>query len=252
MQVIPISVNSEITSSDNLAKMIVNSITCGIHDGDILVISQKAVSKQEGRIVKLNSVSPSLLANGIASQYEKDPRIVQLILEESTRIVRMRDGIIIVETFCGFVCANAGVDESNVQQGYATLLPIDPDASARRLKSEISQMTSCDISVVISDTFGRPFRLGQVDCAIGVAGFKPLVSYAGNTDTFGRMLRVTEITVADEIASSAELVMGKTKLCPAAIIRDFDFAHDIHDDSEDVSYIGARTICRPRTNDLFR
>ena len=252
MQVIPIHVASEITPTDNLAKIIVNSLSCNVHDGDILVVSQKAVSKQEDRIVQLNSVSPSMLANGIASQYEKDPRIVELILEESARIVRMRNGVIIVETLCGFVCANAGVDESNVQQGYATLLPIDPDASARRLQSEISQMTSCDISVIISDTFGRPFRLGQVDCAIGVAGLKPLASYAGKTDTFGRMLRVTEIAVADEIASSAELVMGKTKLCPAAIVRGIDFAHDIPDNSKTIHHVSARAMQRPHTDDLFR
>lgn len=271
MQVIPIHVDSEIYEFDDLAQIIVDSAAGNICNGDILVISQKAISKQEGRTIGLDSVSPSMLASGIASQYEKDPRIVELILGESARIVRMRDGIIIVETHCGIVCANAGVDESNVKHGYATLLPVDPDATAQKIQSEISQSTSCRISVIISDTFGRPFRTGQTDCAIGVAGLMPLVNYDGKIDTVGRTLRVTETAIADEIASAAELVMGKTKFCPAAIVRGSDFGHDIDmfdtveygnnhncdntcDDDDKIlkNTNGARLLLRMSDADLFR
>ena len=150
-----------------------------IQDGDILVFSQKIVSKSEGRILSLSSVNPSLLANGISSSYNKDPRLMELILSESKRIVRMENGIIIVETNHGFVCANAGIDESNVQDGYATLLPEDPDRSANLLKEKIEQKTGKNIAVIISDTFGRPFRLGQTDVAIGVAGIEPILDYSG-------------------------------------------------------------------------
>ena len=263
MQIISLHVDSDILQSDDLAKIIADSAKAacgGIRDGDVLVISQKVVSKQEGRIVKLDSVHPSALAKGIASQYEKDPRIVELILKESARIVRMRDGIIIVETHCGIICANAGVDESNVKNGYAALLPIDPDASACRLQEEISQRASRRTSVIISDTFGRPFRIGQTDCAIGVAGLVPTVDYSGKADGFGKTLRVTEIAIADELASAAELVMGKTQFCPAAIVRGSDLAHDVdefaenshHNETAPKDGTGAKLLLRHRSADLFR
>ena len=168
IQIIPVKIQKDIIPNDNLVDLVLESTE--IQDDDILVFSQKIVSKNEDRIISLASVNPSLLANGISSSYDKDPRLIELILSESKRIVRMENGIIIVETNHGFVCANAGIDESNVQDGYATLLPEDPDRSANLLKEKIEQKTGKNIAVIISDTFGRPFRLGQTDVAIGIAG----------------------------------------------------------------------------------
>jgi coenzyme F420-0:L-glutamate ligase/coenzyme F420-1:gamma-L-glutamate ligase len=214
-----------------------------INDGDILVFSQKIVSKNEGRMLSLSSVNPSLLANGIASSYGKDPRLIELILSESERIVRMENGIIIVKTKHGFVCANAGIDESNVQDGYATLLPKDPDKSAILLKEKIEQKTGKNISVIISDTFGRPFRLGQTDVAIGIAGLEPILDYNGKPDTFGKIMRVTAIAVADEICSASELVMGKVEKCPIAIVRNYNY---------NFSNAKIQKLLRSEHDDLFR
>ena len=173
LQVIPIKIQKEIESGDDLVDLILESFE--INDGDVLVFSQKIISKNEGRIISLSSVKTSLLADGIASSYGKDPRLVELILSESKRIVRMENGVIIVETKHGFVCANAGIDESNVKDGYATLLPDDPDKSANLLKDRIKQKTGKNVAIIISDTFGRPFRLGQTDVAIGIAGLEPIL-----------------------------------------------------------------------------
>lgn len=241
MQIIPIFIEKEIESSDDIADLIISNTD--IVDGDILVVTQKIISKQEDRIIDLSTVQPSLLASGIASQYGKDPRIVELILSESKRIVKMRDGVIIVETRSGLVCANAGVDESNVMNNHAALLPINPDNSARMICSRIKEKINKNIPVIISDTFGRPFRMGQTDCAIGVFGLNPILDYAGSHDTFGKTLRVTVIAVADELASSAELVMKKTLKCPIVIIRGYRF-----DDSGDSS----AKLLRPEDEDLFR
>ena len=222
LQIIPVNIKKEIKSDDDLVDFVLESSE--IHDDDILVFSQKIVSKNEGRILSLSSVNPSLLANGIASSYCKDPRLVELILSESKRIVRMENGIIIVETNHGFVCANAGIDESNVQDGYATLLPVDPDKSASMLKDRIEQKTGKSVAVIISDTFGRPFRLGQTDVAIGISGIEPILDYNGKPDTFGKIMQVTAIAVADEICSASELVMGKVQKCPIVIVRNYNFS----------------------------
>ena len=222
LQIIPIKTQKEIGLDVNLVDLILESSE--INDGDILVFSQKIVSKNEGRVLSLSSVNPSLLANGIASSYGKDPRLVELILSESKRIVRMENGIIIVETKHGFVCANAGIDESNVQDGYATLLPDDPDKSANLLKDGIEQKTGKNTAVIISDTFGRPFRLGQTNVAIGIAGLEPILDYNGKPDTFGKIMQVTAIAVADEICSASELVMGKVLKCPIVIVRNYNFS----------------------------
>ena len=171
LEIIPIKIQKEIKPDDDLVDLILE--LSEINDDDILVFSQKIVSKNERRILNLSSVNPSLLANGIASSYGKDPRLVELILSESKRIVRMENGIIIVETKHGFVCANAGIDESNVEDGYATLLPDDPDKSANLLKGRIKKKTGKNTAVIISDTFGRPFRLGQTDIAIGMPVSNP-------------------------------------------------------------------------------
>jgi len=241
IQIIPVKIQKDIIPNDNLVDLVLESTE--IQDGDILVFSQKIVSKSEGRILSLSSVNPSLLANGISSSYNKDPRLMELILSESKRIVRMENGIIIVETNHGFVCANAGIDESNVQDGYATLLPEDPDRSANLLKERIEQKTGKNIAVVISDTFGRPFRLGQTDVAIGVAGIEPILDYSGKPDTFAKIMQVTAIAIADEICSATELVMGKVEKCPVALVRNYKF---------NFSDAKIQNLLRPKHEDLFR
>ena len=241
LEIIPIKIQREIGIDANFVDLILESSE--INDGDILVFSQKIVSKNEGRMLSLSSVNPSLLANGIASSYGKDPRLIELILSESERIVRMENGIIIVKTKHGFVCANAGIDESNVQDGYATLLPNDPDKSARLLKERIEQKTGKNISVIISDTFGRPFRLGQTDVAIGIAGLEPILDYTGKPDTFGKIMQVTATAIADEICSATELVMGKVQRCPIAIVRNYNF---------DFSDAKIQKLLRSEHEDLFR
>ena len=241
MQIIPIPFEKEITVDDDVSELILSS--GNVIDGDIIVIAQKIISKQEGRIVELSSVSPSLLSQGISSQYGKDPNIVELILSESKRIVRMKNGVIIVETHNGFICANAGIDESNVVDGFATLLPLNSDTSAQIIRANIFKKTGKNVAVIISDTFGRPFRMGQTNFAIGISGLNPILDYAGTLDSFKRILRVTAIAIADELSASAELVMEKAKKCPVAIIRDYSFnsgENKIHD------------LIRPENEDIFR
>ncbi len=241
MKVIPIKINKEIEFNDNLPELILNSVE--LHDRDIIVIAQKIISKQEGRIVDLSTVIPSLLARGISSEYKKDPCIVELILSESQKIVRMENGIIIVETKNGFICANAGIDESNVKNGFATLLPINSDHSAEKICKQIEKTSGKEIAVIISDTFGRPFRMGQTNCAIGVYGLNPVLDYAGTCDNFGNILQVTAIAIADEICSTAELVMKKIEKCPVVIIRDYEFKKETSSISQ---------LIRPEKEDLFR
>jgi len=241
LQIIPLHIDKEIQPSDDLAHLIINSEN--ILDGDILIIAQKIISKQEGRIVELTSILPSLLAEGIGSQYNKDSRIVDLILNESKKIIRMDHGIIIVETNNGFICANAGIDESNVKDGFVTLLPLNSDISAKKICDEILKKTNKTISVVISDTFGRPFRMGQTNCAIGISGMNPILDYAGTKDTFGKTLRVTAIAIADELCSAAELVMKKAANCPIVIIRGYDFKNENSSIND---------LIRPPDEDLFR
>lgn len=241
MQIIPIPIEKEITVDDDLSKLILNS--GDILDGDVLVIAQKIISKQEGRMIKLSTVQPSLLAQGISSQYNKDPALVELILSESKRIVRLKNGLIIVETNGGFICANAGIDESNVIDGFATLLPLNSDKSAEIIRTNILNKTGKNVAVVISDTFGRPFRMGQTNCAIGISGLNPILDYAGTLDSFKRILRITAIAIADELSSAAELVMGKTKKCPVAIIRNYSF---------NVGNNTIQDLIRPENEDLFK
>ena len=241
MQITPVHIEKEIDSSDNISKLI--SQSAKLNDGDVLVIAQKIISKQEGRVVALSTVTPSLLAQGIGSQYHKDPRVVELILSESKRIVRMKNEIIIVQTHTGFICANAGIDESNVKNGYATLLPADSDLSAQKIRDDIKNNFSKDVAVVVSDTFGRPFRMGQTNCAIGISGLNPILDYAGTLDSFGRILRVTEIAIADEFSAAAELVMGKTLNCPVVIIRDYLF---------EFGNYSVSSLIRSEDHDLFK
>ena len=241
LQILPVHIEKEITPDDNLSKIIINS--ADIDDGDILVIAQKVISKQEGRIVELSSVKPSLLSEGISSQYNKYPRIIELILSESKRIVRMKSGLIIVETNHGFICANAGIDESNVADGFATLLPLNSDKSAKLIRNKILDETGKNIAIIIADTFGRPFRMGQTNCAIGISGLNPILDYSGTLDSFDRILRVTAIAIADELSAAAELVMEKTKKSPVVIIRNYPY--DLMDKSID-------DLIRPENEDLFK
>ena len=194
-------------------------------------------------MINLHSVIPSELSVGIASAYEKDPKLVEVILSESKRIVRMGHGVIIVETKHGFICANAGIDESNVEKGFVTLLPLDPDRSAKKIRDSILKITGKNTAVLISDTFGRPFRLGQTDHAIGIAGIESIKSYEGESDTFGKIMRVTAIAVADELCSASELVMGKTNKTPVAVIKNYNFESK----NESIS-----SVIRDEKDDLFR
>ena len=243
IQIIPVKIKEDIQPSDDIVALILSSSKSSIDDGDVIVISQKIISKKEGRVVNLNSIIPSELSVGISSAYEKDPRLVEAILSESKRIVRMEHGVIIVETNHNFICANAGIDESNVEKGFATLLPVDPDKSAKKIRDAVLQITGKNTAVIISDTFGRPFRLGQTDHAIGIAGIESIKNYEGKSDTFGKIMRVTAIAIVDELCAAAELVMGKTEKSPAAIIKNYSF--ESKNDS-------INSIIRDEDEDLFR
>jgi len=215
-----------------------------IESGDVVVVTQKVVSKAEGRIVNLSGVKPSTLANSIALQTNRDPRHVEVILQETSRIVRMKDNHLIVETKHGFVCANAGIDRSNVEgEDRVSLLPVDPDRSAERIRRRLKQLTGADVAVIISDTFGRAWRMGHVNFAIGAAGMKPMRDYRGEPDMFDHTLRVTVMAVADELASAAELVMNKRDRVPVAIIKGYHYPKGEG---------GARELVRPIEEDLFR
>ena len=243
IQIIPVKIKEDIQPSDDIVALILSSSKSSIDDGDVIVISQKIISKKEGRVVNLNSIIPSELSVGISSAYEKDPRLVEAILSESKRIVRMEHGVIIVETNHNFICANAGIDESNVEKGFATLLPVDPDKSAKKIRDAVLQITGKNTAVIISDTFGRPFRLGQTDHAIGIAGIESIKNYEGKPDTFGKIMRVSAIAIVDELCAAAELVMGKTEKSPVAIIKNYSFESK----NDSIS-----SIIRDEDKDLFR
>lgn len=248
IRIIPIRISSDIKKGDDLGAVIADAAKRNsrrILDGDIVVIAQKIVSKAEGRIVDLRTIRPGMMASNLAREQRKDPRVTEVILRESASIVKAKSGIIISETRHGFVCANAGVDQSNAEgKESAVLLPADPDRSARRLSDSIERKTGAKIAVIIADTFGRPFRIGQTNTAIGVSGIRPIKSYIGKRDMYGRKLRVTEIAIADEIASAAELVMGKSERIPVAIVRGYGF--------EKASNATIRDLIRPKKSDLFR
>jgi len=214
-----------------------------LEDGDILVVTQKVVSKAEGCLVRLDDVEPSALAVQWAALWNKDARVVELVLRQSRRIVRMERGVIISETRHGLVCANAGIDQSNVGDDSVTLLPEDPDASAERLRVALSEASGARIGIVISDTFGRAWREGQVNVAIGVAGVEALRHFEGQRDPTGYELRVTMLATADELASAAELVMGKVDKVPVALVRGLGRA---------LGPGAATELVRPAANDMFR
>jgi coenzyme F420-0:L-glutamate ligase / coenzyme F420-1:gamma-L-glutamate ligase len=211
--------------------------------GDLLVVSQKIVSKTEGRIVRLDQVTVSPRAQALALEIDRDPRLVEVILGESRRIVRTAKGVLIVETHHGWICANAGVDQSNVDADTACLLPVDSDASARALRTRIAALTGHTLAIVIADTFGRPWREGLVNVAVGLAGFEPIVSYLGETDPAGHVLQATILALADELASAAEPVMGKLDRIPVAVIRGVKWTPAETD---------SRPLLRDPSRDLFR
>lgn len=239
-----------IAPGDPLADLIVGCAAAwdGFKPGDVLVVAQKAVSKAEGRVVRLEDVRPSPHAEELAAQTDKDPRLVELILRESREIVRLRPGLIVVEDRRGFICANAGIDRSNIEQHGAgeevALLPVNPDASARRLRERIREMTGVEIGVVINDSHGRAFRQGTVGVAIGLAGVPAVWDKRGDPDLTGYILHATVIGIADEIAAAASLLMGAAdEAIPAVILRDVPLpASDGH----------ATELQRPRETDLFR
>lgn len=237
----------EIHGGDNLPKLIVDAARVAriaFESGDILVIAQKIVSKAEGRTVQLSTVSPSADALSLATTVRNDPRMIELILRESRRIVRKGPRALIVETHHGFVCANAGVDRSNVSgEDVVTLLPQDPDGSALRLARALHKRTGKRIAVIISDTFGRPWRLGLTNVAIGAAGLPVLLDLRGSKDRSGKSLHATILAVADELAAAAGLAMGKTSGVPVVLVRGYRYRP---------AQQNAASIIRPAHEDLFR
>lgn len=236
----------EVVEGDDIAALITEAVRqaeLNIVERDILVVAQKIVSKAEGRIVQLQTVEPSSRANEWAAAYDKDARVVEVVLRESRRIVRMERGVLIAETEHGFVCANAGVDTSNVADGTVTLLPKDPDASAQQIRASLEQTFGVGLAVIVSDTFGRPWREGLVNIALGVSGIAPVIDYRGQEDSHGRPMKVTVMAIADELASAAELVMKKSAGIPVAIVRGVD--HEAREGS-------ATELIREPSLDLFR
>src|ERR1700676_402481 len=236
-----------IRPGDNLAELIAHAIAAmdlHLQDGDILSICQKIVSKAEGRLVDLNGIEPSPLARKFAERWEKDPRAVELVLRQTSRIVRMDNAVLIVETGPGWVCANAGIDESNsLEDDRAILLPEDPDASAMRLRTELKRLTGVEIAVIVTDTFGRPWRDGLTEVCLGIAGMDAMLDLRGTTDLGGRELHHTVIAIADDLACAAGLLMPKAGATPAVLIRGY------HYKPADGS---AKALIRPAASDLFR
>jgi coenzyme F420-0:L-glutamate ligase / coenzyme F420-1:gamma-L-glutamate ligase len=224
LEILPVRGIPEVRPGDDLPDLISRAAGEDLREGDILVVTHKIVSKAEGQIVDLSAVVPSALAKDFAARYGRDPRQIEVVLRESRRIVRMDRGLIISETHHGFVCANAGVDASNVPgDDTVCLLPVDPDASAARLREALTARTSSERAVIVSDSFGRPWREGITNVAIGVAGMEPLADYRGQRDPYGYPLEASILAVADELAAAAELVMGKTEGIPAAVIRNYQY-----------------------------
>jgi coenzyme F420-0:L-glutamate ligase/coenzyme F420-1:gamma-L-glutamate ligase len=246
LQILPVPGLPEIRKGDNLADELIGAMrraVMALAHGDVVVIAQKIVSKAEGRVVRLAKFKPSPKAERLAAKLKKDPRLVEAILRESRRIVRS-DPVLIVETHHGFVCANAGVDQSNLPgSDVVSLLPQDPDGSARRLAESLRRRIRRRVAVIISDTFGRPWRLGLTNVAIGAAGVPALLDLRGERDLHGRSLHATVIAVADELASAAGLVMGKADGVPAVIVRGYRHRSVIEP---------AARIIRPAKEDLFR
>ena len=238
----------EVRDGDDVAALIMTAAQAqgtAIADGDILVVTQKIVSKAEGRVVSIDSVEASPLAEAISEGHRRDPRHTELVLRESRRIVRMDRGVIISETYHGFNCANAGIDASNIPgEGTVALLPVDSDASARGIRQSVKTALGVTVAVIISDTFGRPWRNGATDVAIGIAGIDPMLSYVGQEDSHGNMMHTTVICVADELTAMAELAGGKVAGVPAVVIKGYSYQP-----CEDASH---EALVRDPDKDLFR
>lgn len=241
MEILPVGGLPEVRPGDDLAELI--AAATELRTGDVVVVAQKAVSKAEGRLRELRTVEPSDRALELARSLGQDARMVQVVLDEAVRIVRA-ERVLIVETRHGFVCANAGVDHSNIAEpDTVALLPVDPDASAHALRDRLRELVNAEVAVIVSDTFGRAWRMGIENVALGVAGLPALVDYRGQADDFGRELRATVVAVADELAAAAELVMGKTARVPVAVVRGYH--------AEGPAGAG-RELIRPPEEDLFR
>ena len=235
----------EIQSNDNLFKIIIHALKKNrlkLKNKDVLVITQKIISKSENRLVHENNVIPTQSAKKLSKQIGKSSILTQLILDESQRIIKKKYGVIITETNHGFICANSGIDQSNIPQNYFCLLPINPDKSAKKIRIALEREFNVKIGVIISDTFGRPFRSGQTDVAIGVSGISPLLNYKGQKDSFKKNINATSIAIADELASSAELVLGKTNKSPIALIRGYDFQ---------ISSKNSKLLIMPKNKSMF-
>jgi len=251
IRIVPIQGIGEIPPGSDLGLLIFRAMQAQqlkLLRGDVLVVTQKIVSKAEGRVVNLDEVQPSQFARTFAQQFNKDAAHVEVVLRESKRIVRMDHGVLISETQHGFICANAGVDESNVGGArILTLLPLDPDRSARGIRARLQELAGegpdFDIALIISDTWGRPWREGQVNMAIGVAGMAALTDYRGQSDPYGYEMHASMIAVADELAGAAELAMGKIDGVPVALLRGYTYQPDEGN---------ARTLIRNPATDMFR
>ena len=244
LRIRPLTGIPELRERDDLGGLIAAAASPAADE--IVVISQKAVSKVEGRLRRLDKIEPGERAREVAAQVDKDPALVALVLAESSRVVRAARGVLITETHSGWVCANAGIDSSNLPEGTVSLLPEDGDASARRIRGEIGAASGSTPAVVVADSFGRPWRMGQADVAIGCAGLPALADWRGKLDQHGRELAATHIALADELASAADLVRDKDSGVPGAVVA--GLGHLVM--SEDGP--GARAIPRPAEDDLFR
>ncbi len=247
LRILPLPVTGEIRPGDSLSEKLMSAakkVRIRFQDQDILVVKHKVVSKAEGALVALNKIRPSVVSRAWARRYGLDARLTELALRESRRVVRRKRGVLITETRHGFICANSGVDVSNVDGGrQAAFLPKDPDRSAGRLRKELKKHLGVDIAVIISDSFGRPWREGLTEVAIGIAGMRPLVDYRGRRDSHGYKLHASIDAVADELACAAGLVCGKLASTPACIIRGFSYRKGAGT---------ARQLIRPAAQDLFR
>jgi coenzyme F420-0:L-glutamate ligase/coenzyme F420-1:gamma-L-glutamate ligase len=236
-----------VNRGDNLAELIVGGLEAmglRLENGDIVTVCQKVVSKAEGRIVSLKEIEPSPLARSFAARWDKDARAVELVLRQTSRIVRMDNGVLIVETGPGWVCANAGIDESNsLSDDRAILLPEDADASAVKIRAELGRLSGAEVAILITDTFGRPWRDGLTEVCIGVAGIDPMLDLRGTADLGGRELHHTVIALADEIASAAGLLMPKAGATPAVLMRGYQYKP---------APGSAKALIRPAASDLFR
>ncbi|MGH7390208.1 MAG: coenzyme F420-0:L-glutamate ligase [Candidatus Rokuibacteriota bacterium] len=236
----------EVRPGDDVARLVVEAAAgqrTPLQSGDVVVVGQKIVSKAEGRLIRLADVTPSPVTLAMAAQLGRDARLVEVILRESRRVVRMDKGVLITETHHGWICANAGVDQSNVDHDTVALLPEDSDRSARRLRERLRALAGAETAVIVADTFGRPWREGLTNVAIGVSGLAPLRSYLGERDPAGRELQATILAVADELAGAAELVMGKLDRIPVAVVRGLGLAPGEE---------GSKPLLRDPARDLFR